>query len=106
MITVVVQFSLSKAINTKTAHELFLSGVDTYINLPGLVRKYYLNDPENGIAGGCYLFESRVAADNLFTGDWYQMVESKYGAPPSVMFFDSPVIVDNSKNSEHIGLNK
>ncbi len=104
MITVFVQFILPEAIDTNTAKKLFVKGIGDYVELPGLIRKYYLNDPENGFAGGCYLFESRADADALFDSAWHEMVTAKYGTAPVVKYFDSPVIVDNSPNGHNVGV--
>ena len=34
-------------------------------------------------------------ADRLYTDEWKQFVRDKYGALPSVTYFETPVIVDN-----------
>jgi hypothetical protein len=61
------------------------------------VRKYYLFDDKTHTGGGVYLWESREAADKVYNADWKKMITERYGAPPEIMYFDSPVIVDNAK---------
>ena len=46
-------------------------------------------------AGGVYLWRSRQDADALYTDAWRAFVTEKYGAPPQVVYMDSPVVVDN-----------
>jgi hypothetical protein len=46
-------------------------------------------------AGGVYLWKSREDAERLYTEDWKTFVREKYGASPSVTYFESPVVVDN-----------
>jgi hypothetical protein len=64
--------------------------------LAGLVRKYYLFDAESRTGGGCYLWESREAAERVYNAEWRQMITDRYGAPPEISFFETPVVVDNS----------
>jgi hypothetical protein len=47
------------------------------------------------MAGGVYLWKSRKDAEGLYTRDWENYVREKYGAPPTVTYFESPVVVDN-----------
>jgi hypothetical protein len=95
MITTLVQFRLPKPITLEKAREIFLSTAPRYRETPGLIRKYYVLSEDGGTAGGVYLWKSRKDAQNLYTQDWENYVQEKYGAPPSVTYFQSPVVVDN-----------
>jgi hypothetical protein len=66
-----------------------------YRAIKGLVRKYYLWDGDRRIGGGVYLWESRAAADAVYTAEWKDSIRQRYGAAPDITFFDAPVIVDN-----------
>ena len=46
-------------------------------------------------AGGVYLWESRQAAEAVYTGEWRTRVQQLYGSTPEIAWFDTPVIVDN-----------
>jgi len=46
-------------------------------------------------AGGIYVWESRAAADRVYTPEWRTFVEGKYGTPPQIDYLYSPVMVDN-----------
>jgi hypothetical protein len=96
MITAVVQFPLPDGVTRDDAKSLFESSAPRYREVPGLLRKYYLFDGEAGMAGGCYLFETREAADAAFDANWRKLIQSRYGAPPEVRFFETPVVVDNT----------
>jgi len=50
---------------------------------------------DRGTAGGVYLWKSREDAERLYTEEWKAFVCEKYGATPSVTYFESPVVVDN-----------
>jgi hypothetical protein len=44
------------------------------------------------------LWKSKKDAEGLYTEEWGNYIREKYGAPPSVTYFESPVIVDNVTN--------
>lgn len=99
MITVIVKFTLREALSREDAAAIFQSTADRYRTVAGLVRKYYLHDVENDAAGGCYLFETRQAAEAAFDQEWKNLVTDKYGAAPDIQYFETPVIVDNSPDA-------
>ena len=95
MITTIVQFKLPDGTSLEAATELFEKSAPMYRTMNGLVRKYYLFG-EDGTAGGAYLWESRQAAEAVYTDEWREMVTERYGAAPEVRYFETPVIVDNT----------
>ena len=96
MITAIVRFKLPAAIDAAKAAELFQGSAPKYQRLPGLIRKYYLFDAGSHIGGGCYLWESREAAERVYTAEWRRMISERYGAPPEISYFETPVVVDNA----------
>ena len=96
MITVIAQFNLPQTITRDRARETFLSTAPKHKGFPGLIRKYYILSQDGGTAGGIYLWNSREDADRLYTEEWKNFVREKYGAPPLLTYFDSPVVVDNA----------
>ncbi len=96
MITALVQFKLPQPITRDKAREIFLSTAPRYRETPGLLRKYYILSEDGGTAGGVYLWKSRKDAESLYTKTWEDFIRGKYGAPPTVTYFDSPVVVDNT----------
>ncbi len=106
MITALVQFKLPQPVTREKAQEIFLSTAARYRETPGLLRKYYLLSQDGGTAGGVYLWKSRKHAEGLYTTEWKNFVRGKYGAAPSVTYFECPVVVDNVTNeivSDHEG---
>jgi len=95
MITAVVQFKLPKPTSLKEATAIFQNTAPRYRGMAGLARKYYLFDAESNKGGGCYLFESRAAAERIFNEEWRALIKDKYGAEPEVQYFETPVVVDN-----------
>jgi hypothetical protein len=96
MITAIVRFKLPTTFDAAKAAEVFQNSAPRYQGLVGLVRKYYLFDAESRTGGGCYLWESREAAERVYNAEWRQMITERYGAAPEISFFETPVIVDNT----------
>jgi len=95
MITVITTFQLSKPITREEARNIFLSTAPKYQGVAGLFRKYYVLSQDGNTAGGIYLWNSRAEAEAMYTESWRVFVRERYGADPSVTYFDSPVVVDN-----------
>jgi Putative mono-oxygenase ydhR len=96
MITALVQFDLPSPITLAEATGRFESSAPKYRNLPGLARKYYVVAEDGRRAGGIYLWESRAAAEAVYNGEWRERVSKLYGSAPSITWFETPVIVDNT----------
>jgi hypothetical protein len=96
MITALVRFKLPANVDAAKATELFQASAPKYQGLAGLVRKYYLFDPESRTGGGCYLWESREAAERVYNAEWRKMITERYGNAPEIVYFETPVVVDNS----------
>ena len=95
MITALVQFKLPQAISREKARDIFAGTAPKYREINGLIRKYYVLSQDGGTAGGVYLWKSQEDAERLYTNEWKEFIFDKYGALPSVTYFESPVIVDN-----------
>lgn len=98
---VIVKFPLGK----RTEEQAIASGTSTaptYRGLAakGLIRKDYLNGDEG--TGGVYLWESRAAAEAWFTPERVQMLTEKFGAAPSLSWYNTHVTVDNLKEEVRV----
>lgn len=104
MITAIVTFQLPAGTTRADAASIFRTTAPRYRDLPGLVRKYYLHEP-GGQAGGIYLWRNRELAEAAYGPEWRELMTAKYGAAPTINFFETPVIVDNTPEcagiSEH-----
>lgn len=96
MITAFVQFKLPKGTSREDVMKAFRTSVEQLDGHPGLIRKYYLYDAEANTAGGVYLWESREAADALYTAEWLKMITARYGSEPDILWFETPVVLDNA----------
>jgi hypothetical protein len=95
MVTAFVQFKIPAPMSREEAKEVFLSTAPKYQVAPGLIRKYYLLSEDGGTAGGVYLWQSKEDAEHLYTQEWKNFVREKYGTEPTIVYFSSPVVVDN-----------
>ncbi len=95
MITAIVQFQLPAPVSLDEATRMFELTAPKYQNLPGLMRKYYLRSEDGRTAGGVYLWELKAAAEKVYSGEWRERVAKLYGNAPQVVYFDTPVVVDN-----------
>ena len=95
MITAVVRFKLPQGTSLEAARALFEKSAPNYKGVPGLVRKYYLFG-EDRTGGGVYLWESREAAERMYSDAWRKMIAERYGAAPEITYYETPVIVDNA----------
>jgi hypothetical protein len=98
MITAIVRFAFPPGTSLDAAKAMFEKSAPNYKGAPGLIRKYYLYG-EDQIGGGVYLWESREAADRMYSEAWKKTITEKFGYAPKITYYDTPVIVDNLRNS-------
>jgi hypothetical protein len=98
MILALVTFRMPATLTRAQAAAMFRETAPNYVALPGLIRKHYIHRalPTHAEAGGCYLWESRAAAEAGHGPEWRARVTAKYGGEPEIRLFEVPVSVDNS----------
>lgn len=99
MIVTIVTFHLKQPATLAEITKTFQSTAPNYRGIQGLLRKNYFMSEDGRRAGGIYVWESRVAADRVYTPEWKALVEGKYGTPPSIEYLHSPVMVDNREGT-------
>jgi hypothetical protein len=95
MVTVVTRVQLAPQITKEQVYKSIEASIAYYQSVPGLLRKSYTLSEDNKI-GGAYLFESQAAAEAHFDETWYERVRRTYKVEGEVLFFDSPVVLDNT----------
>jgi hypothetical protein len=95
MITAFVQFTLPTPMPATKLAELSEGTAPLYKDMPGLIRKYYVGTENGSQVGGIYLWESREAGDAVYNDAWRDRVTASYGSPPTITWFNTPVVVDN-----------
>lgn len=99
MIVAIVSFKLAQRKSLDEMKQVFQSTAPKYLNLPGLLRKNYFLTEDGLRAGGIYVWESKAIAEKFYSAEWRNFVASKYGAPPEILYVDSPVMVDNQNHT-------
>ena len=98
-IITLVQFPLPAGTTLAQAAERFRETAPKYQKKQGLLAKHYVF--RDGYGGAVYLWESRAAAEALFTPEWQAFIRDRYGADPVITWFDNPVTVDNMRGEIH-----
>ena len=95
MIVAIVTFRLPKPASLDEITATFQSTAPRYRGVAGLLRKNYFVSDDGRRAGGIYVWETRADAERVYTAEWKNLVESKYGTSPEIEYLHSPVMVDN-----------
>lgn len=74
----------------------------SYLEVPGLLWKAYLLSDDRRTAGGVYWWADRASAEAKFNDGWREGLTAKYGAPPTIEWFEAPVVVDGRFDVVHV----
>jgi hypothetical protein len=93
-VTTIVMIKTPPSISRRQIDEAMQDAIPLYQKIPGLVRKYFIVNADS--FGGMYLWKDKAAADAWYDDGWRARVKAQFGTDPTLIFFDSPVQVDNS----------
>ncbi len=96
MITEIVTFTLPERMTHDEVIAAFEKTAPTWRANPDLVRKNYLVDVRNRIAGGVYLWKEKSHAEKWHGEEFRKKVKELYGSEPRSQFFETPIVVDNA----------
>ena len=99
MIVTIVTFQLKEPATLAEITKTFQATAPKYRGIAGLIRKNYFLSEDGRRAGGIYVWQSRADAERVYTEEWQAFVAAKYGAPPSIEYLHSPVMVDNREGT-------
>ena len=98
MITAIVRFPLPQGLSPEDVKSAYEHSAPQFRRAPGLVRKYYLQGADQ-TGGGVYLWDSREAAEAMYSDAWRQRIAERFGTPPTIEYFDTPLIIDNADSA-------
>ena len=100
MITEIVTFEITKAMKRERVIALFEESAEIWRAYKKLHRKNYLYDPESGIAGGVYTWDSIEDAREAHGEAFRARVAETFGSTPEFRYFETPVVVQNRTGGE------
>lgn len=96
MITVITRFRVPATVSASQMRTAFTEAAPAFRNVPGLIRKQFILSADGQTAGGVYLWEEEEAARTFMQQRVAPMLREKYRVEPTIEFFYSPVLVENS----------
>lgn len=97
-VTAIVRIQFPESVGRDQVMDAYKASMPKYQEVPGLIRKYYLLSEDGAVGGGVYLFQSREAAERLYTQSWRASVKERFGAEPDIQYFETPLIVDTTES--------
>lgn len=102
MIVTIVRFPATEVVSLDEARKRFGSNAASYLDVPGLLWKSYLRSEDGTTVGGVYWWQDRSSAEAKYNEGWLAGMVEKYGSPPTIEWFDAPVVVDVRSQSIHV----
>lgn len=96
MITAILEYSLPTPSARSALAEKFKLARDRFRGMAGLQRKYFCYDKTSGRGLSVYLWDSKAAAEAVFTEAFISGFEASFGVRPSIRYIDTLMIVDNA----------
>lgn len=95
MIAALVLFPNDSGMTIDDAAGRFNTTAPNYHGRAGLHAKAYIYAEDGVDLGGFYLWESRAAAEAVYTDEWKAKAAALYGVDPVIRYYDVPVFIDN-----------
>ena len=96
MIAALILFDTNGKLSLDEAAQRFNTTAPNYRGLTGLHSKAYIYEQDGSNLGGFYLWESREAAEAMYTDAWKAKATEIYGVAPIIRYFDVPVHIENT----------
>lgn len=103
MIAALVLFGTNGQLSLEQATERFTTTASSYRGRDGLHSKAYIYGDDGTELGGFYIWESREAAEALYTDAWRARAREIYGVDPVVRYFEVPILIENAAMADAAG---
>ena len=100
MITVITRFAVPAGLGISQMQAAITQAAPVFRNVPGLIRKQFLLSADGRTSGGVYLWEDEAMARSFMQQRVAPMIREKFHVEPTIEYYDSPVLVDNSAAQE------
>jgi hypothetical protein len=74
--------------------ELVAASAPDYLDVPGLIRKYFGAGEDDRAVAGIYLWETKAAADAFFSPAWLRTVTARWKTAPERADWSVLALVD------------
>lgn len=96
MITEIVTFKLPGGMTRQQVVDAFRKSVPVWSENPDLIRKNYIYDAANGLAGGVYLWKKVEDAKRWHGDAFRKRIAETFGNEPKSIYYETPIVIDNS----------
>ena len=100
MILALVTFRYGDDFDPEQFQQTSLARRSFYVGLEGLRQKIYWVDRERREAGGAYAWESREAAERVYSHEWQARAEQSFGAKPEIRYLEATDVIMNRPLSD------
>jgi hypothetical protein len=95
-VATLVQIPIPQGVSKELVLNGFAGAEETYRNVGGLLRKHFILGSHDTF-GGVYLWDSKASAQSWFNDQWRKRVSETYGSPPTVEWFEVPIVLPARK---------
>jgi len=91
----IVEIDLPAETDCEVLKDAFMTTGPRYVDVPGLLRKYYTLQ-DGTMTGGVFVWDTleNAKAGHADPG-WRKIIADRYGNEPRVAYYEVPTIVDN-----------
>ena len=88
-------YAVPPSLDEPAIRELFANVAGNYLEVPGLIRKYFGFSDDAQAVVGIYLWQTREAADTFYSDEWMAGVTERWGAAPDRRDWIVPVVAES-----------
>ena len=91
-VVTIVEIPIPAGVGKERVAQGFVTAAPSFQKIPGLLRKYFITSAD-GKFGGIYIWKDEASAQSWFTPAWQDRIQKEYGQPPSLEWFDTPILL-------------
>jgi hypothetical protein len=95
MYCVMWTYAVPAQLTEPAIRSLFSEVAENYLEVPGLIRKYFGFTEDASSVIGIYLWSSKEAADAFYSPEWMAGVTERWGAAPAKGEWIVPVVAES-----------
>lgn len=81
MIAATIRYILPAGTDWDATRSLLQERANLYVDMPGLISKAFLFDPQTREYGGNYVWEDRAALDAFLSSEMFKAAVKRFGTP-------------------------